>query len=324
MDTPPPIPPAATSLAAPVANAIDEKLLKRARNAGRNLSALAVLSTIAALVLIAVALFGEGDHGMMAVLATAVSLIVAGLWVLAVAARRGNSNAVGVVIVAIVLQLCLALISSGVIAARSNTAFQPPVAGMVIPILVLVALASNRKVLLDLKKRQLWGQVFGSTKPSGNLCLIGGVLLGIGYVAMIAAGSYIVWGTGQQQAEIQHAQAFVNLIQVDEKEFLTAMQGISGNQDQNEIETALTRLTTLEQNFEVLNKEAAIADPLLQILTTYGDALRQWKNGLTLLKEPNADTDRVKKMLDLGDRLRNEAGLEFDRQYAPKRPEAGI
>jgi len=298
MDTPPPIPPVTT----PVANAIDEKLLKRARHAGRNLSVLAILAT-----------FG------------AMALIAAGYWVLAVAARRGNPNAVGVVIVAMVLQICLALISSGVAAARTNSAFQPPVAGLFIPILVLVALASSRKVLLELKERQLWDQVFGFAKPSGTLCLIGGTLLATGFVAMNAGTYYIGWKAGQEQkVEFQHAKAFVELIQGAEKEFLTAMQGISVNQGKNGIETALTKFKTLEQNFEALQKEAASADRLLQILTTYGNALRQWKNGLMLLKEANADTERVQKMFKLGDQLRAEACQEFDRRYAPRKPQPGI
>ncbi len=83
-------------------------------------------------------------------------------------------------------------------------------------------------------------------------------------------------------------------------------------------------MLALEHNFEVLEKEAAGADRLLPILTTYGNALRQWEKGLMLLKEPNADTDRVQKLLKLGDQLRAEACQEFDRRYAPKQPQPGI
>lgn len=320
MDTPPPIPPAA-----PVANVIDEKLLKRARHAGRNLSVLAILATLGATALIAAALCAKGIHGVMAVLATTISLIAAGYWVLAVAARRGNPNAVGVVIVTLVLQICLALISSGVAAARNNSAFQPPAGGVLIPILVLVSLASSRKVLLELKERQLWDQVFGPAKPTGKFCLIGGTLLATGFAAMNAGTCYIDWKAGQQQtAEVQHAKAFIELIQGDEKEFLTAMQVSSVNGGQNRIETALTKFKTLEQNFDALKKQAGSADRLLQIVTTYGNALRQWKNGLLLSKEPNADTERVQEMFKLGDQLRAEACQEFDRRYGPKKPHPGI
>lgn len=313
MRTPPQIPLAV--------NALDEKLLKRARHAGRNLSVLATLATFGALALTAAALFAKGIHGVMALLAVTITLIAAGYWVLSVAARRGNPNAVGVVIVAMVLQICLALISSGVAAARTNSSFQPPVAGLFIPILVLVALASSRKVLLELKERQLWNQVFGSAKPSANLCVIGGALLAMGFGAMNAGTYYIGAKASQQQRdELQQVKSFVELIQRDEKDFLTAMQRISINQGRIEIEPALTKLKTLEQNFEALNTAAASADRLRQILTTYGNALRQWKNGLTLLKEPNRDMDKVQKMLALGDRLRAEACQEFDRRYAPRKP----
>lgn len=280
---------------------------------------LAILATIGAIALIAGAIFIKEIHGALAVLATAISLLAAGYWVLAVAARRGNPNAVGVVIVVMVVQICLAFIFSGIAAARTNSAFHPPTGGLLIPILVLVALASSRTVLLELKKRQLWDQVFGSAKPSGNLCWIGGTLLVAGFLAMNAGSYYVGSKAGQQQRiEHHHAQAFVELIQRDEKEFLTAMAGLSVNR--GEIETVQTRFNTLEQNFEVLKKEAASENRLLQILTTYGNALRQWKSGLMLSKGPNADTDRAQKMFQLGDQLRAEACQEFDRRYAPKKP----
>jgi hypothetical protein len=228
---------------------------------------------------------------------------------------------VGVVIVAMVLQICLALIFSGIAAARTNTPFKPPVGGLFIPILVLIALASSRKVLLQLKERQLWDQVFGSAKPSRQLCLIGGTLLATGFIAM-NAGSYYGWKVGQQrQVEFQHARAFAELIQVHEKEFLTSMQGISNRRGEKQTEPALTKFNTLEEKFEVLKKEAASVNQLSPILTTYGNGLRQWKSGLTILQEPNGDADRAQKMFELGDRLRAEACQEFDRRYAPGKPQ---
>jgi len=151
-----------------------------------------------------------------------------------------------------------------------------------------------------------------------------GVLATTG-TALVTAGTYYVgWKAGEHQmAEFQQAKAFVELLHGDEKEFLTSMQGIAGSRGQNQIEVALTKFQTLEQNFEVLKKEAAGADRLLRILTTYGNALRQWKNGLMLLKEPNADTDRAQKMFKLGDRLRADACQEFDSRYAPGKPQSG-
>jgi hypothetical protein len=320
MDMPPSISPVTAPLAGPVPNTIDQQLLERAPRAGRNLLVLAILATLGSIGLIAAAILAKGLHGVMAVLATTISLIAAGYWALAVAARRGNPNAVGVVIVVMVVQICLALISSGITAARTNSAFQLPTGGMLIPILVLVALANSRKVLLQLKERRLWDQVFGSAKPSGTLCVIGGALLATGFVAMNAGTCYVGWRAGQEhKAEFQHANAFVELIKREEKEFLMAMGAISINRGQNEIEPVLARFNTLEQKFQILKNEAAGADQLHQVLITYGNALRQWKNGLMLWKESNADTDRAEQMFKLGDKLRAEACQEFDRRYASRK-----
>ena len=320
MDNLPPAPPVIPSPATPNATGSDAKLLKRAGHAGRNLSVLALLTTFVSLGLIAAAIFGKGIHGVMAVLAMTITSIAAGYWVLAVAARRGNPNSVGVVIVTLVLQMCLALISSGVLAARTNTPFQPPVGGLLIPILVLIALARSRKVLLELKERRLWDQVFASAKPSGGLCVVGGILLGAGFVALNAGTSYFGWKAAQHRAsEVQHAKAFVELIRSDEKEFLTTMQGLSSNRSQ--IETALAQFNTLELKFEALEKQAASEDRLLQILAAYRNALKQWRSGLMLLKEPNADMETAQKWFKLGDQIRGEACQQFDSRYGPKKPQ---
>lgn len=325
MDSLPPIIPAATSPAAPTLNATDTKLLKRAQNAARNLRVLAILTTVGAMGFLAGACLGDGIRGFMAVGATIFSLVAAGYWVLAVAARRGNPTAVGVVMVAMVLSICLALIGSGLSAARAHSDVRLPLPGLIIPILVFGALASSRKVLLDLQERQLWDRAFGPAKPSGNLCVIGGVLLATGFLGVNALTYGLDWKVEQERKlEVQHAKAFVDLIQVDEKEFLNAVHGTVGHQGPDKIETALAKFGVLELHFEVLKKEIAGADPLLQILTSYGNALRQWKTGLLLLNEPNADTYRVQQMFKLGDQLRAEACQEFDRRYAPKKPQPGI
>jgi hypothetical protein len=317
MDTPPSIPPA---LPPQVLNADDQKLLKRARNAGRNLSILAILASIGSVLLVAGAFLIKEMPGVMILLAATISLVAAGYWVLAVAARRGNPNAVGVVLVVLIVQMCLGLITSGLAAAQTKSAYKLPIGGLVIPILILVGLASSRQVLLDLKQRNLWDRVFGSAKPSGHLCVVGGILVATGFIAL-NAGNYYLQGKAAdaQDAEFRHANAFVELVQEEEKEFLTAMQNISGSQSGEEIDAALTKLKLLEENFAKLKSEAADVNRLVQILTTYGNALRQWRNGLTLLKEREPDAERAQKMFALGDQLREEAGDEFDRRYAEKR-----
>ena len=186
----------------------------------------------------------------MAVLAVAISLIATAYWVLAAAARRGNASAVGVVIVIMVVQICLSLISSGIGSARNSTGFQPNVTGLFIPILVLIALASSRKVLTELQDRNLWEQAFASAKPSGKLCVIGATLLVAGFLAMDTGTLYLGWRVGQERtAELRSAKAFVHLIKDDEQEFMTAMRGLSGAYRKADVETELPERT--DRNFFV-------------------------------------------------------------------------
>lgn len=322
METPPPLPPQGPTPDAPITNAHDQELLDRARNAGRNLAVLATLATLAAVGLFAVVLFAKDAPGIVAAMTLPLTLLAAGYWILAVAARRGNPNAVGVVIVAAVIQMCLVLILAGVNAARHNTPFQPPIAGMIIPIVVLFALNSSRNVLLKLKERNLWDRVFGSAKPSASLCIIGGMLFCTGIAAFNAGTYYVSWkAEQQQQAEFQHARAFIELLKTDEKEFLAAMRVAMANPTQRNFDTVLNQHKAVEEKLEALKTEAAAFKSLLQILHTYGNAIRQWKNGLMAVNAPVPDTRGAQKMFQLGDKLKADALQEFDRRYAPKKPQ---
>src|SRR5262249_43195405 len=183
-----------------MSNLTDEKLLKRAGNAGRNLFALASLATVAAIGLGVLTFLVKEAPWVTGVMAAILALIAAGYWVLAVAARRGNPNAVGTVLVIAVVGFVLSLVSSGVASARKGTGFEPNGSGLVIPILVILALASSRKVLLELRERGLWEQAFGSAKPTGNLCLIGGSLLVAGFLALNSSAFFVGWKAGKERS----------------------------------------------------------------------------------------------------------------------------
>jgi hypothetical protein len=47
--------------------------------------------------------------------------------------------------------------------------------------------------------------------------------------------------------------------------------------------------------------------------------VRKWEQALMLMKEPNADADKVNKMRARSNKLRNEARAYFDRQFARKK-----
>jgi hypothetical protein len=49
-----------------------------------------------------------------------------------------------------------------------------------------------------------------------------------------------------------------------------------------------------------------------------GGGVRQWKNALLTMREPNPDRQRVKQMLTLGGKLRAQAIADFQARFAPK------
>src|ERR1051325_3567770 len=272
----------------------DETLLKRATHAGRNLRLLAMLASVGTLVLAGVTLFATGAPPVMAVLTVTIALITAGYWVLAVAAARGNPNSVGIVVVLMALQITLSLVASGVVAARNETGFRPNVVGLIIPVLVLIGLGTSRKVLLELKTRGLWQQVFGTAKPSQQLCVVGGALLAVGFAGLNTGTVYIGWKAGQQRgAEMEIASSFSEMIHEEESQFLQSMRELGPISATTGLDDALDKLDELEQRVMEISSEKVAPPALDSILRTYIKAVRQRKNGLLLLKDAKPDTVRA-------------------------------
>ena len=235
----------------------DRILLSKARRASRTLLVLATLATCGAVALICILFLAKGiPLAMMTIMVAAISLIAAGYWELTVAAQRGNPNSVGIVIAILVIQMTLTLIYTGVAAARAGTGFQPNLSSFVIPTLILVVLYYNRKVLLELQRRGLWDQAFGSAKPSARLCVIGGTVLAVGFVILNSCSLVISWKAGQEQlSERRHVQAFIQMIEGDEREFLAAMQALSENHDPERLEAALAKVNALETKVKKWSKK---------------------------------------------------------------------
>jgi hypothetical protein len=306
-------------------NLSDEQLLKRAGHAGRNLSVLALLASVGAAALWAVVFLAPQGPFFATVPAIACSLIAAGYWILAVAGRRGNPQSLAVVMVILVLQLVLTLLSAGIAAARTGTdfssSFNPIRLG--IPILVLIALAGSRGVLMELQERGLWEQAFASSKPSRSLCIAGGTLLALGFICFNAGMGYLGSKVQKVQAsQRQEAAAFLQIVQVEEKELMTAASAVFKENNRQNLELALNKAVKLENRLATLRAEVQSAE-LQTVLVTYGNAVRQWKNGLLILKEPAPDTQRARQMLVLGDKFRAEAAKEFDRKFVSKAAQAG-
>ena len=312
-----------------MSNLTDEVLIKRASHAGRNLSVLALLASALTVVILAlgVGLFTSPKaqavrevQPAMLLLGFACVLVSIGYWTLAVAARRGNPTSVAIVMVLMVGQLVLGLVSSGIEAAGNGGSFQPHLGGFIIPVLVIIALAQSRKTLLELRERGLWEHVFEGAKPTTGLCILGGTLLVSGVLGLDGLMGYAGVKIGSaRERETQHAKNFVQMIQTEERAFIDAMRNAAGHTGETQVKVALAKLNALEQKLQLLKKESADADSMGPILDTYGNALRQWKNGLENLMGATPDPERAQAMLKLGDKLRTEAAQAFGLKYGPER-----
>jgi len=298
-----------------MSNITDEKLLKRAKNAGRILLIIAVLTSIFALALFFVAFLAKGLMLITASTAIILAIISTGYWILMVAARRGNPTSVSIVIIVMLIQLTISLVLSGILAARSgaNSFSFPP--GLIIPVLIIITLIGSRNALLELRKRGIWHKVFENVK-STHLCIIGGIFLVIGIMAFNGVTIYTSLKVREHKTvDIQQINKFVNIIQTEEKSFFKTMENLSNPESQ---QVALIKITELERKVNELMKTVDDNNLFMPILETYGTAVQQWKKALLMLISPNADMTIVQKRLELGDKYRSNAIQEFDRTFAQK------
>jgi hypothetical protein len=299
-----------------IANLTDEQLLKRATHAGRNLTVLTTLASLGTLAAWGLAIFIKKAPFPMLLPALAMSLVAAGYWLLALAARRGNPRSVSVVLVLMLLQLVTALLLAGVDAARAGTDFSSHFgfSRLVIPTLVIAALASSRGVLLELQERGLWERAFAHTKPSGNLCVIGGVLLAVGFTSITAGMGYVGAKVTEVRAlERKQTSEFAQLIRNEEAQFIAAVAAAKTSLTPARLDSALEKLEALDRKLQSVRNQIGDNARLAAVLDTYGNAVRQWKNGLQALRQPKPDLNRANQFLQLGDKLRRQAAGEYNR-----------
>jgi hypothetical protein len=301
-------------------NLSDEQLLKRASHAGRNLTVLSTLGTLGAIALWVVTFMGKAPSLGMILPALAVTFVAAGYCVLTIAARRGNPASIGTVIVIMALQLTFTLIFAGIGAARTGTDVSSNMPNLIIPIAVLIALASSRSVLVELQERDLWEKVFDSEKSSSQFCVIGGILLAIGFLTL-NGGTYYVGNKLHEEraAENRQAREFVEMIKHEEQQFMDAAAAVLRSKTPDNLKLALARADSLKTKCESIRTATGDHGRLPGILTSYNNAVRQWENGLLALKEKQPDTQRAQRLLDMGDKLRAEALADFNRYFADHR-----
>jgi hypothetical protein len=301
-------------------NLSDEQLLKRASHAGRNLAVLSILATLAAIAFWVVAFMAKVSPLGMILPALAITFVAAGYCVLTIAARRGNPASVGTVIVIMALQLTVSLIFAGIGAARTGTDVSNNMPNVIIPIVVLVALATSRGVLLELQERGLWEKVFDSEKSSGQFCVIGGIFLAIGFLTL-NGGTFYVGNKVQQEraAENRQAREFVEMIKHEEQQFMDAAAAVLRGTTPDNLKLALARADSLKSKCESIRTAIGDHGRLPGILTGYSNGVRQWENGLLALTEKNPDTQRAQRLFDMRDKLRADALNDFNRYFVDRR-----
>ena len=296
-----------------VAKLSDEKLVKQATYAGRNLGGLAGLA-----LLVTVGLFvggcvaGEARMSLL-LMALCSGVLCAGYWCLAVAGRRGNPHGVTGVLILFLISLLLNVASFLFLSIKGGDLEMTSTPGVIILLLVVAALASSRSVLLELSKRGLWDGIFGDKPPSGRICIIGNVLLCIGFLSFFGSITATSFKAARRDALAgKMAQTFPIMIRTEEASFIETMGRLQGEYTLEDLQIIMQALETLEGRVEQIQENAAGIPPLDELLHTYASGVEQWRQALVLLHSEPADVERAQAMMKLGDRLRMDALKAYD------------
>lgn len=306
----------------------DEKRIKRASHAGRNLACLACLASIMAVVLLGVGFFA---NPFMLVPAVGVVLIAAAYWTLGVAAKRGEAKAVGIVIAVLTLHLAFNLILHAVISAAQEakgvkvgvTEGDSGLIGLVVLGLIIALLANNWNELRKLKERGLWEKTFGSAKPTKNLLIVGGIMLVTGFAGTNGGLFFAATQAGAARAaELQKARVFLDIIGNEEEEFLTTLKSPPTSNDPAAsvayLQKTKQKLDALEQRVQTAREAAADNKSLSHVLTLYANAVAEWQKGVNAAVAGETDAAKIQALFDSGDAFRTSAGNEFNKKYGPK------
>jgi hypothetical protein len=244
-------------------------------------------------------------------------LVAAGYWTLSVAAGRGNPLAMSIAIAFISMQGVLYLISYKLHA--SNRTVTTPLFAIVIVLVVDYSLARSRSVLLKLKERGLWDDLFGDARPSRRLCVTGAVLLTVGVAGSNLAGDYMrIEMSREMYGETGRAQAFLTMLKVDETEFARALVKAKQRTTSEAVANARSKLKALREKAEGLGSDLGRRSRMNDVLTHYRVAISHWEQALDSLDQPEPDTEASQEHLRQADKSRAKAGDSFNESYAGK------
>ncbi|HEY2760316.1 MAG TPA: hypothetical protein VGI75_06225, partial [Pirellulales bacterium] len=242
-----------------------EQLLKRAKYGGRNVTGLAILMTLAAVIGSLAALSFAGKDAVW--IALPLVALATSYWCLAIAARRGNQLAINIVIGFLAVQFVFSVLAQVVALIRTNGAEPLNILGIAIPLMVIIALSRNRTDLLELRNRGLWEFVFGTeSPPTSKLCKIGGALMFVGFVSLYAE---LLIPAIQATKVAKLRKNFVNLVKVDDVDFLKSLDELHGSNDPEAFKNLLTKIDNLKQKAESVARDASSDSVLGPIFSKY-------------------------------------------------------
>jgi hypothetical protein len=309
----------------------DEELLKRSGYAGSSLTALAILMSLFAVLSVVLTLLTEAAPkpdaarsgvALLPLLSWALPLtscvVAAGLWLLAVAARRGNAAAPGIVLLVLAVQILFSLAIVSTVLTKGGALMMNLVI-LAVVLLSAAAVSTTRNVLLEMKKRGVWETKFAAARPSRGLVVCGAILLVVGYLGL-NAGRFIPAVLAEQKAkeqanEVEQVKAFVACVKSAEPEAVTALQNWGKIKDAESLKTAISKVEALDRKVASIQYDVTPDSPLASILLKYRRALADWKNGLAVFDSPEPDAEKGKQLLKSGADLRAEAAREFARRY---------
>ncbi len=294
----------------------NEKLIQRANHVGRDLSFFAVLTGLCTIGALGNSFRPGANQAYFQVLAGSFLLATLGFRSLSAAAKRGSIRALGMSALAALAFLVYSIVQSEVRGVSSNLNQSGEIGSYVTAFIVFLSLMRSRGILLELRRRGLWGQVFRYSKPSRGLCLLGGLLLVTGAVGIEYGAFYLGKAAVQEsRQEMQIAQQFVLMLNNEQKVFLDALQQYSSSKRDTSKQTALGQLDVLERRAQYLLQAAQGHRHIARILQNYCAALPHWRRGIQMLGAPAGDPRKAIAEINDGDRLAEEAGDEFNKYF---------
>ena len=315
----------------------DEKLIKKAFHAHRNLRVLAgVGAAFIAMTLVwaCILTFVGGIAGLkqsgpfLTLCLFVYGLIFAGNFMLAKAAKRGDPNAVTVPLMYTSMCLVFALfsklyISNGMILGgmnlSNNIRFEQDVFMQVFVFfligLLVWAFWDCRSVLIKIKERELQEQIFGSHPPTRKLCVVGSILILLPLPIALIAGMV---GSNTYQQQEDHKNQVLELVAIfdnEEQDVIQAFKNISAS-DVATLHHVSDQLAKLETQVDALCEKASTNAQFMPFLEQYKVAIEKWKDGCQTLTVYPMYKDQAVEKLNEGNRLRKQLGIDLTKKYS--------